>query len=254
MRYSEQNLKKFKRTYYHGFPKNYDSDLRLFEEFYLTTKLDYTFCYARRGGKVVSYKLKDDASIFNMKCATDEAAFRKYCIEHNLPIINKIDFLKENDWSALKIGGDREKEFLKKIIKNLGYDGFFNYEIDKDGLDFIHGLGSYRFVEKDLKSPSIALFDTGKLIKIEESPVEELVDINDEIDFVKQNASRAILNHQKDFDIDAFVSRMYSNTLVLDKDEIEDIYNNITHEDLYESLARNACAQEAIAQHFRDWL
>lgn len=47
---------------------------------------------------------------------------------------------------------------------------------------------------------------------------------------------------------------MYSNTLVLDKDEIEDIYNNITHEDLYESLARETCAQEAIAQHFRDWL
>ena len=52
---------------------------------------------------------------------------------------------------------------------------------------------------------------------------------------------------------DYFVKRMLQSTLSLTEDEIIDIANNITHEDLKESLRKDVCAIRTLAQHEMDW-
>jgi len=252
MTLNEQWLKKHKRIYYHGFEKNYDDTLRNFKnEFYLTTKIDYAISYAQRGGKITSYVLNENVNIFNMRDKYDEGNFRKYCQKNMPQNLKYIDFLKDNDWASPKIGGDFKRQVFIDAIRNLGYDGYFNFEIDEDGLEYIHRLGLYKHIDRDLRSPSIALFNTDFITEIETVPVESLVDKNKEIEYVKDIAASKKLDMT--FNEDYFVKRILQSTLSLTEDEIIDIADNITSEDLKESLRKDVCVIKALAQHEMDW-
>lgn len=132
---SEQKHTNLNRIYYHGKIKNRKENL---EEFYLTTKFAYAFLYSSgyMYGEIEEYKLKKVANIFNARCVTDEGNLRKFCQKKAPNILKYIDLLKENDW--MKIRDPSLRQDLIFIIKFLGYDGYFNFEIDEKALEDLH--------------------------------------------------------------------------------------------------------------------
>lgn len=181
----EQKAKKLHRRYYHGQIAGYDKLRRHYDEFYLSTRFEYALFYAydrdHSFGRVTSYCLKENADIFNMRDARDEAAIRKYLQAHRQRWLRYIEDLKDNDWSAV-LNVDEERNELVSIIKDLGYDGYFNYEIDKDTIDEIHSRGIFAYNDLLAKSPAIAVFNSGILLEIE-SWTKDTVERNP--DFVK---------------------------------------------------------------------
>ncbi len=149
---SEQKHTNLNRKYYHG--KVLD---KKGNEFYLTTRFAYAFIYANGIlGDVEEYTLKQTADIFNTQSKTDEGNLRKYCQKYEPKLLSYIPSLKYNDWTSL--GDPRLKVAFIYIIKDLGYDGFFNFEIDKKSLQDMDFSIQKRF-QPYQNSPSIAVFN-----------------------------------------------------------------------------------------------
>lgn len=233
MIFKEQKHKNLNRKYYHGKIKDFQEDKKVYEEFYLTTKKEYAFPYACRGGVVEEYQLKEVADIFNMNCLTDERKFFVYCRQNFPYAISDIPVLKSNDWC--KIGGTEYRQSLINIIKELGYDGYFNFEIDKEIIDSYHKNGLYRYSNIHINSPAIAVFNKDILIKKDEYPIESLVDKDYERCFVKNNALES-LSKSKDYSLEKFLNKMLNLTYAIDEEEIIEIFEKITDEDINKHL------------------
>ena len=246
---SEQKYKNKNRIYYHGKVKDFDEDKSKFEEFYLSTRKEYAFKYAKRDGIIEAYCLKNEANIFNMKCSSDEAAFRKFCQVNYPKGLSFIDNMKSDDWCSLAVGGDKTKEALVRIIKVLNYDGFFNYEIDKIGLDFLHKIGNYSFTASDIKSPSIAIFNKNILQKVNEEKIEDCIDKDKEIEKIKDEYFAALLIHP-DFDKNIFIKNMFNATFSLSKDDIISIINNFSDKEKEENLRKKIAYRESLLKRF----
>lgn len=167
MIFNEQNLKKFKRSYFRGLKS---SSERIYKETYLTTKFQYALFYAKATGQVFEYKLKENANIFNAKCKTDEGILRRYCQKNWPEFLSKIEKLKNNDWITVS----EERQDLIDAIQLLGYDGYFNFEIDKNLIKEARKYECFDFTEIHLNSPSIALFDDSSLIEVQNWKGEKL--------------------------------------------------------------------------------
>lgn len=173
---SEQKYSNLNKVYYRGL-KNLNDSRRKYDEIYLTTKFLYALANAGLDGIVRQYTLRKSANIFNMKCRTDEAALRRYCQQSGeLAGYTKLfDQLKENDWSYIT-GGDYYRQRLVWAIRKLGYDGYFNFEIDEDYQKKCSGYSWSRLSELQIKSPAVAVFDEASLVRISELRGEELRD------------------------------------------------------------------------------
>lgn len=160
---SEQKYSNLNKIYYRGL-KNKNDNYRKYDEIYLTTKFLYAFAYAGFSGIVKQYRLRKEANIFNMKCKTDEANLRKYCQSKSYlsGYLKYFEKLKENDWSVIT-GGDYYRQSLVNAIKNLGYDGYFNYEIDKEYYELCKDYPWFNLSELQIKSPAIAIFNENAL-------------------------------------------------------------------------------------------
>lgn len=126
----EQKHKNLYRRYYQGRIKDYDSSKAIFKGWsYLTTQPIYAYFYAKDGGKVSEYVLKTGINVFNANCDTDFYKLKRYAIENDVTWLNYdiIERLKTEDWVYVFDGDDKRSEVLD-ILKDLGYDGFFNYE------------------------------------------------------------------------------------------------------------------------------
>lgn len=154
---SEQKHKNRNRKYYHG--KVIDKSGN---EFYLTTRLEYALIYSDGLlGKVEEYTLKQTADIFNANCKTDEEQLKRFCQDQTPTLLRYLPRLKQNDWTSL---GDAQLKYIFiDIIKELNYDGFFNYEIDETALKKIPNncLPKYNSVRQ---SPAIAVFNKDILV------------------------------------------------------------------------------------------
>lgn len=163
---NEQKYTNKYRIYYRGIRTN-DVSQKNFKEIYLTTKFPYALSYAKMDGIVEEYCLKDTANIFNMKCKTDEGKLRVFCQNHYQQYGNYLkcfEELKENDWG--KTLGLDGRIALIIAIKSLGYDGYFNYEIDENFYKEIRKYPWCRFSELQIKSPAIAIFNENAIKKI----------------------------------------------------------------------------------------
>ena len=218
----EQNYGNLNRKYYHGICENYKKSERRFEDIFLTTKKEYAIPYALRNGIVEVYRLKQSANIFNMLCKTDESNFREYCLKTDKRILRNIKYMKKNDWSF--IDDDSYRNILIKIIKILGYDGFFNYEIDKKALKRLRDYGVFKYTKRDISSPAVCVFNSDILIKDTSFPVEILCDKDLEIDYIKEKA-RDYWSLHKDFSY--VVKRLFEETIVLSETDIETLVYNI---------------------------
>ena len=154
---SEQKHKNKNRKYYHG--KVVD---KLGNEFYLTTRFAYALIYTDGLlGEVQEYTLKQTADIFNMKCKTDEGLLRKYCQKYESSLLKYLDHLKNNDWTSFS--NPQLKFIFIDSIRNLGYDGFFNFEIDKVVLQRLHSNLRFQF-DFYQGSPAVAVFNKDILL------------------------------------------------------------------------------------------
>jgi hypothetical protein len=122
MRFNEQLHKNLKRKYYRG--------LRLeggsieYRETYLTTELFYAITYAKRKdgeyGEVREYNIIKPLNIFNARHSIDLLKLQK-----NMEIPSHwIDILKNKDWI------DLPRALILDVLENLGYDGYFNWEVE----------------------------------------------------------------------------------------------------------------------------
>lgn len=157
MKLDEQNYHKLNKEYYHGY-RALDPALKTCEEFYITSSFIYAASYAGRKGHVDVYFLDHALNIFNLHNEND---FRK--------LQEKVSFdlsgLKERDWYSYFKGDVRKRRDLLDVVQQFGYDGYFNYEIDKELMK--HSVAASLELNAFLyKSPSIGVFDRNCLKKV----------------------------------------------------------------------------------------
>lgn len=196
----EQKYTNLNRLYYRGLQRLSAKEKR-FNETYFSTKAEYALVYTDKlAGSLGVYRLKETANIFNMKCKIDEGKLRTYC-QKNLPsLLGSLEQLKNNDW--LYLVGSSNRECLVNAIRTLGYDGYFNYEIDKELYNNAKNNPGLCFTNLQVKSSSVAVFNPEKtLIKIKEYSGKELFNLpqvqefkKDEknyiVNFVKENSNK----------------------------------------------------------------
>ena len=186
---SEQKYANKNRLYYRGLADN-DKSSKFYKETYLTTRLIYALAYSfGLKGVVEVYRLKDTANIFNMRFKTDEGNLRKFCQEHKMSkYLKHFETLKNNDWLRV-LGEDRQK--LINAIKSMGYDGYFNSEIDESRYEELKNSSFCNFSALQVKSPSVAIFNLDK-------SCEMVAVYNSKEDFEKSSEIKEIKQQQKD--------------------------------------------------------
>lgn len=214
----EQTYRGHKRIYYQGRFSGFDESKRTFKDvFYLTTSIVYAASYAGDDGNVSSYVLKKDLNIFNAKSKQDYNAI-KDALSNDL--LSYLDRLADEDW----VFGDNLFEQTTKnkfieIIKSLGYDGFFNYEVDKKFLRRMKESPYWDFINKVMiDNPSIGVFDESNLIKVD-----------DNIDFKKESSYKEFSDLEKNF-------IAYSLLSLLNGGKFDDEHKDMLYKSLCNSL------------------
>lgn len=239
---SEQKHKRLSRLYYHGQVKGYDSSKRLFNELYLSTKFLYALSYAFDSsnalGEVEVFKLRETANIFNMRCKTDEAALRKQLNSYSPMLTRHIEALKSNDWSFF-LNSDNNRVKLVDIIRDLGYDGYFNFEIDSIAVEMLRRSEEFRYDDFDIKSPAIGLFNKDVLMKVykyDESNIESYPEYEKlrqrELEHIVTSTKIEMLREKDGFDLAAFAKLRFGKCRFFTKNEVLKIASSVRPEDL----------------------
>lgn len=172
MALQEQTYRGHKRIYYQGRGQGFDESKRTFKDvFYLTTSIVYAVSYAGEKGNISSYILKKDLNIFNAKSKQD---YNKIKNVLSNDLLSYLDRLADEDWVFEDDLFEQFEQTTKikfiKIIKSLGYDGFFNYEVDKKFLRRMKKSPYWDFMNKVMiDNPSIGVFDESNLIKVDDN-------------------------------------------------------------------------------------
>lgn len=189
----EQKYTNKNKLYYRGLADD-DKSAKFYKETYLTTRLSYALAYSfGLNGIVEVYRLKDTANIFNMRSKTDEGNLRKFCcLNNNMGWVFKyFDKLKTNDWLAVSKKPENRKK-LVDAIKQLGYDGYFNFEIDKERYEILKNKTFCNFSVLQVSSPSVAIFDINK-------SCERVAVYNKKEDFEKLPEIKEIKEQEKSY-------------------------------------------------------
>lgn len=225
MALQEQTYRGHKRIYYQGRAPDFDESKRTFKDvFYLTTSIVYAVSYAGEKGNVSSYVLKKDLNIFNAKSKQD---YNKLKDVLSNDLLSYLDRLADEDWV---FEDDLFEQTTKikfiEIIKSLGYDGFFNYEVDKKFLRRMKKSPYWDFMNKVMiDNPSIGVFDESNLIKVDdnidfksESSYKEFSDL--EKNFIAYNLLNLLKNDKFDDEHKYMLYKSLCNSLMtLSKDE-----------------------------------
>lgn len=141
------------------------------------------------------------------------------------------------------VEGDKNREKLIYSIKQLGYNEYFNFEIDKDSIDNIHKWGLMKFSDLVSESPSIGIFDTDILKKEKEYTNNNIQSYseynklkNREKEYVETLALKQILKNKNCFDKNYFINNIFNICGFLTKKDIQIIIENISTEALFEYL------------------
>lgn len=188
---SEQKYTNKNRLYYRGISE-YDESLKQFKETYLTTRLSYALAYSfGLKGNVEVYRLKETANIFNMRSKTDEANLRKWCHLNSCysDLLKYIDKLKNNDWLDIS---ETKRGKLIQLIKTMGYDGYFNFEIDRSRYEALKDKCYCYFSTLQVNSPSVAIFNINK-------SCEKVAVYRTKEDFEKMPEIKEIRQQEKDY-------------------------------------------------------
>lgn len=222
MTLDEQNLKKFKRQYYCGRPKDYFRSSAVFKDYlFLTTNFCYATWYAKQDGVVVQYVLNKNLNIFNAKCRQDFNSI-KFLIDEKT-----LDSLKSHDWSFV-LGGDESREKLVNVLKSKGYDGFFNYEYDRD---MQSSLKSYYPIDS---APAVCLFN--------ESNVSVVRTFNELKDFMQNDSFKSLHKREMNEAANAFNSLYdsgFTDTNKLESYLIKTNFLSLTQADIHSIVTKD---------------
>lgn len=133
MKFTEQVYSKKSKIYWHGsrYPE-FNRDLSRYGYFFLTPDFEYAarYCVDRVAWEykyMYACSFSKPLNIFNPRDSLDEHIFRKrFNVKDEL-----YEQLKEEHW--LDLFGEVERSKILETLKTLGYDGFFNFEYDKQG-------------------------------------------------------------------------------------------------------------------------
>ena len=160
---AEQKYTNLNRVYYHGFNPKSTKKLSC-GEFYLTTSFPYAAEYAGPIGTVAEFFLKKESNIFNALAKKDFELLKSFCENSAKQYLNVLSRLKKNDWFKLFDRDVEKRQGLLEIIEQLGFDGYFNFEIDSELEE--------DYIDQDemispalVSSPAIAVFDKDCLIR-----------------------------------------------------------------------------------------
>lgn len=227
MKLVEQKYKNLNRRYFRGHREDWSEKNAVFNEMYYTTSLEYAFFYAikHKNGTITEYRLNKNADIFNLKSKKDYFTLLKYIKENDndLQIAERgLDALKKEDWLFFFRDYDRRNELLS-IIKSLGYDGYFNYEFDKE---YVEDAFEYDLTDIPLSpnNPSIGAFNNNIFKKIRTWTLDEVR--NSEIfEKFRQKEIYLIRKHYKE----GLKSQLRRNNSVNKEDTYIDCLNYINY-------------------------
>lgn len=218
MALQEQTYRGHKRIYYQGRAPGFDESKRTFKDvFYLTTSIVYAASYAGDNGDVSSYVLKKDLNIFNAKSKQD---YNKIKDALSDDLLSYLDRLADEDWVFEdNLFEQTTKNKFIEIIKSLGYDGFFNYEVDKKFLRRMKESPYWDFMNKVMiDNPSIGVFDESNLIKVD-----------DNIDFKSKSSYKEFSDLEKNF-------IAYNLLKLLNDGKFDDEHKDMLYKSLCNSL------------------
>lgn len=256
---NEQLYKNLYSSYFRGYRDDYDEDKRRFKDFsYFTTSPLYALFYAKRYDNWVlsEYRLKNQINIFNARSKKDYFTLHSFLIKNNMgDKIELLDKLKDHDW-AYTLNGDNNKSNFLNIIKQLGYDGFFNYEFDKKTKKI---LSQYLSVPNTDNNPAIGVIDKNIFIKVKDYySIDKALSLKQISDYKEQeiqilennfNLIKSVFN--KDI---AFKSCMLkaNDYLVLSSTEVIELINELYNKKLDEN--KKQLFKKIIESHEKDWL
>lgn len=176
---SEQSYTNLNRIYYHGSKTDslniYKSR---FNSLYLTTSFLYAVIYSYRNedlkhGKVFAYKLKKNLNIFNARSKKDIDTLKKHFHSNYIELLgNKYKlteeflskYLASRDWFFVFDKSMKIREQFIEVLQEIGYDGFFNYEWQKDVKEHLHN----DFIAPSIDNqPAVGIFDISNLQQID---------------------------------------------------------------------------------------
>lgn len=238
---TEQKLKRLGRLLYRGslYP-DWDESLSLFKCFYVTSEPSYALYYAtdddsHNVGYVTEFYLNKPCNLFNANSDRDFQILKTYLTTKNESLISLQDLktLRTEDWLLL---GPGKKEELIKCLKELGFDGFVNFERVKgffirrnfEGVRSFSGIGLF---------DPLKFFKQGKQYKgfSEVSKIPKVkADIENELKHIREFAEDKfdIVSSKKDLINLILLSGI--NKYLITLDDIRNVVNSLNPEKLKE--------------------
>ena len=216
MKLNEQIHKNLYRPYYRGQRLDYDESKSNFKDkkFY-TTNLFYAYFKAiEEKGNIIEYRLKNEVNIFNIKSKNDKLILHGDLMKLGLDFAcgTLLNNSSDTDWTYIS-NGDENRDIIIDIVKNLGYDGFFNYEYTNDFKRYIRQNRLHIEYPMTDKNPAICVFNKDIFTKIGEYSIEDIKYSDDLNKFKKaeENFIRNFFDYLKDKD-----DRETSYNMILD--------------------------------------
>lgn len=258
---NEQLYKNLYRPYFRGYRDDYDEDKKIFKGFsYFTTNPLYALYYAKNNDIWVlsEYRLKNKINIFNARSKKDYFTLHSFLIKNNMgDKIKLLDKLKDHDWAFIL---EERDEFLD-IIESLGYDGFFNYEYDKEMKKEILLQDKNAHLPSTDSNPAIGVINKDIFIKVQDyTSINEALSIDivsdyklKEIELLKEQFHLLKRTVNKDFAFNKCLSNI-SKWLVLSKNEVAKLINELYDEDKNLNENKKLLFNKIIESHNRDWI
>lgn len=237
---TEQKLKRIRRLFYRGslYP-DWDESLSLFKCFYVTSEPSYALYYAtdedtHNVGYVTEFYLNKPCNLFNANSDRYFQILKTYLTKNESSIsLQDLKTLRTEDWFLL---GPGKKEELIKYLKELGFDGFVNFE-HIEGFYLRRRSGSVRsFSGIGLFNP-LKFFKQGKQYKgfSEISKIPKVkTDIENELKHVKIFAEDKFNLVSNKKVLIKLITLSDVNKYLVSLDDIEEIVDDIDLEKLRE--------------------
>lgn len=238
---SEQRHRSQYRAYFHGKQKTDRGFFLSCGEFYLTTSFVYASTYALLDGTVTEYHLKHEVNIFNALADKDYNKLKNFCKKYASKYLGMLPTLKRDDWFGLFENNVNKRQELLTIIEELGFDGYFNFEIDKRlarEYDKRGGIIAPAIIE----SPSLAIFHpkdslikghvyNGKEDFLKEASVQEAR--QKQIDYLAYKVLELYDKGLYDEDHLQRLLEKFINVLFFSEEELYEVFNRWNLRELY---------------------
>lgn len=240
MLFTEQKLRRLGRLFYRGsLYSDWDESLSLFKCFYVTSEPSYALYYAtdedtHNVGYVTEFYLSKPCNLFNANSDRDFQILKTYLTKNKSSIsLQDLKTLRTEDW--LLLGSDKKEELIR-YLKELGFDGFVNFEHVKGflikrehrGVNSFSGIGLFNHSK---------FFKQGKQYKgfSEVSKIPKVkADIESELKHIKMFAEDKfdLVDSKKDLINLIILSGV--NKYLITLDDIKNVVNDLDPEKLQE--------------------